>query len=113
MSELTPISILYVWFLQNISTFKKGKAETEFRDSGTGTARVRADSNKFMTEITVTNKDIRLDIEVINLENDVSEFPHIGECESLADFERQLEGFLVSFVEANPEEIIDYGQAKE
>ena len=89
------------------------KAKQKQRDSGTGTARVRADSNKFMTEITVTNKDIRLDIEVINLENDVSEFPHIGECESLADFERQLEGFLISFVEANPEEIIDYGQAKE
>ena len=109
MSELTPISILYAWFLQNVPTFKKSKAETEFRDSGTGTARVRVDTNKFMTEITVKNKGLNLDIEVINLENDVSEFPHIGECKSMTDFERQLEGFMIGFIEANPEEVIDYG----
>ena len=94
MTQQFAVATLYKWFQENAAKFKAKKAEIEFRDSGDGRAYVRVDTSNYMSELLVKDKGSHLDIERIDLETDESTFPHIGACESLAEFEQQLGEYL-------------------
>ncbi len=101
LNQECAVSVLYKWFKDNINTFTSVKAETEFRDSGKGTAYVRIDTKAFMTELYVFDVDNRLVIEVINMETDETTFPQSGNCETLTEFKQHLTDYVKWFEEFN------------
>ncbi len=97
MTDKTAVSILYAWFKENIDTFSAADAQTEFRDSGQGSGLVRIDTTTFMTELMVKDKKFNLELEVIDRDTDKSNFPHIGDCGSQDEFEKQINEHLEWF----------------
>ena len=103
MNEQFAVKTLYKWFQENAEMFRKKKAQIEFRDAGDGRAYVRVDTAAYMSELLVKDKDSHIDIENIDMDTDESSFPHIGSCETKADFENQLENFINWFEEERTE----------
>lgn len=87
------VHVLYEWFKDKKEEFISRSAELEFKDSGHGSAYVRLETKAYLAEVSVWDHASCLDIQIMDLRNDKSTFPHTGECESKEIFESHLKDF--------------------
>jgi hypothetical protein len=91
------VSVLYEWFNENKANYIARGAEIEFKDTGHGSACVRLETKRHLADISVWDHASCLDIQVMDVNSEESDFPHTGECESKAEFKHYLKEFIKWF----------------
>ena len=91
---LGAVALLYEWFRENKEMLDSLETEPEFRESGRDSACVRIESKTHLMELCAWDHASCLDIQIVNKATEESVFPHAGECESLTEFKRLLNGFI-------------------
>lgn len=94
---MSPVAVLYSWFQANKELFISIGSELEFKDSGRGSGYVRLETESYLIELAAWDRAICLDIQFIEVKSEETHFPHTGYCESIEEFENQLNEFLVWF----------------
>jgi hypothetical protein len=93
-----PDEALYVWFKKHQVLFSSNCDEIEFKDFGRGSANVFLDARDLMISVSAWNSSLCLDIEILEVETEECQFPHVGDCESIEEFQRHLSEFLSWFL---------------
>lgn len=97
---MNSVAILYAWFHENKQMFISCCAQLEFKDSGRGSAYVRLETDFHIMELCAWDNLFCLDIQIIEIETENSNFLHMGACESLDELKEHLNRF-VAFFKAN------------
>lgn len=94
---MSPVEELYHWFKTHQDLFSANCGEIEFKDFGRGSAKVFLDAGNLMISVSAWNNAFCLDIEILEVETENCQFPHVGDCESIKEFQRHLGEFLTWF----------------
>jgi len=94
---MIPVAVLNSWYVENKDIFVSRCNEHEFDDSGRGSAEVTLETERYIVSLCAWDHNCCLDIQVLEIRSEESNFLHTGECPSIAEFKEHLNRFSVWF----------------
>jgi len=85
------------WYLINKSLFESLGAATKYTDTGRGSATLEIDTDKHIMQVTAWNHASCLNIEILDIKSEVSNYITEGACEDKAIFDQHLQNYLAWF----------------
>ena len=87
---MSSTTTLHSWFNKNKEYLASNCNELEFKDSGRGSACINLETKKYIISICAWDHAYCLDIEVLDLKTEQSNFLHVGSCASILEFKEYL-----------------------
>lgn len=88
------VKALTVWYQENLDVLKKIFNSVEIINSGHDSVGVKLESGQYLVDISAWNHASCLDIQILEVESEESNFLHVGDCNSKEEFEIHLGKFM-------------------